>query len=569
MTDLPVDAHDCAREPIHLSGAIQPHGYLVSCSLPDWTVRQASANVADLFGVEAAALVGQDLREFVADEVLVPVADMVGLLEPGESPQRVAAANIGIMAQHCDVGVHVAQGLVHLEFECGGQGMRNVLPTVLAQSMVAYVNNARDMGDFFQRCAYQVQRFTGYDRVMVYRFRHDEAGEVIAEACTSALEPYNGLRFPASDIPPQARALYVRNRIRVIPDAAYASVPVVPGVLDDDQQLDLSQHALRSVSPVHLEYLRNMGGQASMSLSIVVDGRLWGLFACHHAQPRTVSPATRAALDMFSMFVSMRVSSHEQEEEARVQAQTHGVREALAARLGQLGDIGCALRQAMPMVAKAVPSDGVALRCEGKWALHGYTPDPDGVERALRWAQAHARRRITATPLGADWGQPAGAAFAGVLAVPVGRGDDWLLFFRREQREDVTWAGDPHKPMVPTDDGVRIAPRRSFAGWKETVRDSAVPWSRGDQRAAELLYRLLKERPWQPLPEAEANVSDMDAFRRRHALADQKQRLDQLSALLGGLAHLGDEQTLRIGEGIAALEAELQRLLRARPAGRD
>ena len=564
-----VDVRERAREPIHLSGAIQPHGYLVSCSPSDWRVRQASANVVDLLDVDAAVLLGQDLREFVADEVIGPVTTMIGLLEPGESPQRVASANIGVRAQHCDVVVHVAQGLVHLEFEPGGHGVRGTLPTVLAQSMVAYANSASDMRDFFDRCARQVQRLSGYDRVMVYRFRHDDAGEVVAEACTPALESYAGLRFPASDIPPQARALYVRNRIRVIPDASYASVPVMPGVLPDGAALDLRQHALRSVSPVHLEYLRNMGVAASMSMSIVVDGRLWGLFACHHAQPRLVPPGIRAALDMFSLFVSMRVGSQERDEARQVELQTQDVRDALSIRLGQLGDVARAMRHAMPTLALAVPSDGVAMCCGGQWFTHGHTPDQPGLERALRWAQAQVGTRIPSTHVGGDWEQPKGAAFAGVLAVPCGRRDDCLLFFRREQREDVTWAGDPHKPVVPADDGVRIAPRHSFAGWRETVRDTSVPWSRGDLRAAEQLDRLLKERAWQPLPVDDANVSDMEAFRRRHALAGQKSRLDQLSELLDGLGHLGDAQTTRVGECIAALEAEILRLMRQRPGEPD
>ena len=569
MTEPPADARDCAREPIHLSGAIQPHGYLVSCGLPDWRVRQASANVVDLFGVDAAALLGLDLREFVADDVIGPVTTMAGLLEPGDPPQRVASANIGVLAQHCDVVVHMAQGLVHLEFEPVSHDARGAMPTMLAQQMVAFANNAQDMGDFFHRCAVQVQRLSGYDRVMIYRFRHDDAGEVVAEARSDALESYLGLRFPASDIPAQARALYVRNRIRVIPDVSYVAVPLLPGTLGDGEPLDLGLHGLRSVSPVHMEYLRNMGVAASMSMSIVVDGRLWGLVACHHAQPRRVPPAVRAALDMFSLFVSMRVGSHQQEQASRQRAQAQDVRDALAARLAQADDIAGALREALPTLALALPADGVVLHRGGQWHLHGQVPDEAGVARALRWARAHAQAREAATSSGADWEQPAGAAFAGVLAVPFGEGDDWLLYFRRVQHEDVTWAGDPHKPMAATDDGVRIAPRRSFAGWKETVRGSSLPWTEGDLRAAHQLHRLLKARAWAPRLSAEANVSDMAAFRRRDVLAAQKTRLDQLSGLLDGLGHLGEEQARRIGEHIAALEAEMQRLMRAQPGERD
>ena len=206
--------------------------------------------------------------EFVAEEVVAGISRLVELLAPGEAPQHAGAANIGVFAQPCDVGVHVGQGLVHLELEPRAGGARAQAPTVVAQAMVAQANSAIDMADFFRRCAHQVRQLSGYDRVMVYRFRHDDAGEVVAESRDEAMESYLGLRFPASDIPAQARALYVRNRIRVIPDAGYRAVAIVPGVHDDGAPLDLGQHALRSVSPVHLEYLRNMGVWASMSISI-------------------------------------------------------------------------------------------------------------------------------------------------------------------------------------------------------------------------------------------------------------------------------------------------------------
>jgi light-regulated signal transduction histidine kinase (bacteriophytochrome) len=500
--------------------------------------------------------------------VTAPVARIVDLLVPGESPQRAASANVGLDARLCDIGVHLADGLVHIELEPSDAGIAGQMPTVVAQSMVAHVNNAPDMGGFFQRCADQVRLLTGYDRVMVYRFRHDDAGEVLAESRDAALEPYLGLRFPASDIPEQARALYVRNRIRVIPDADYRPVPVLPARAAGGQPLDLSQHALRSVSPVHLEYLRNMGVQASMSVSIVVAGRLWGLIACHHRSARLVQMPVRAALDMFSMFVSMRVGSHELEQAAALDEQTREVREALALRMASCGDIAHALETAMDTVSRVLPSDGVALRCDGAWTVHGEVPDAEALGHALAWAQEQPHQRSTASSDAQAWCPGMGGCngLAGLLAVPFGRRDDWLLFFRAEQVEDVTWAGDPHKPMVPTDDGVRIAPRKSFAAWRQTVRGQGVPWSAGDLRAAEKLRQQLQEHHWQPLPADVANVTDMDAFRRRHVLLEQKSRLDQLAGLLDGLGHLGDEQTTRIGERIAALEAEIRALMLTRPS---
>jgi light-regulated signal transduction histidine kinase (bacteriophytochrome) len=566
MAERLPDERDCAREAIHLSGAIQPHGYLVSCTYPGWEVRQASANIDALFDLPAADLLGRDLREFVARDVIDPISDLVDLLEPGDAPQRAAAANIGVSAQPCDVGVHVAGGLLHIEIEPREAGAPGLQPTVMAQAMVASAGNAGDMDDFLERCARQVRQLTGYDRVMVYRFRHDDAGEVVAESREDWMEPYLGLRFPASDIPVQARALYVRNRIRVIPDAGYRAVPIVPGVDASGAPLDLSQHALRSVSPVHLEYLRNMGVQASMSISIVVSGRLWGLIACHHRVPRPVPLPMRAALDLFGLFVSIRVGSDVLERAAAQEERTHGVREALSMRLGASDDVSEGLASALETAGQVVPCDGVGLWRNGAWIASGSVPDAEGLRNALAWAQGGGDGGLPATDDAADWGGNERVGVAGILAIPFGRRGDWLLFFRREQREDVRWAGDPHKPMVATDDGLRIAPRRSFSSWREIVRGKAAPWSDGDRRAARQLQRLLQERLWQPLPDDESNVTDMVAFRRRHVLQEQKSRLDQLASLLDGMGHLGDAETLRIGERIAALEAELLALMRAQPS---
>jgi len=561
--DAPLGEDDCALEPIQYSGAIQPHGYLLSCTLPDWTIRHASANVAALLDLPPEDVIGHSLREHVADEILEPLLEAIDLLEPGAPPQRAAIGNIGALAHLCDISVHVADELVHLELEprvatpAGHQS-----PTVIAQRMIARVSAATGMRGLHQRTAEEIRQLTGYDRVMVYRFRHDDAGEVIAEARADDMEPFLGLRFPASDIPPQARSLYARNRIRVIPEVGYVPIPIIPGHNTSGGPLDLSQHALRSVSPVHLEYLRNMGVAASMSISIVSGGRLWGLIACHHREPRLVPPSVRAAADMFSLFVSMRVSAAEQAVVAQQEELAREARERLALRLSGPDEVSVALSNAMALLQDMLPCDGVALRSAGKWHVHGRTPPIEGLEQTLAWARTHGVERLATADDLDTWTLPySNNGLAGVLAIPFGRRDDWLLFFRVEQVEDVVWAGDPHKPMVPSDDGVRIAPRKSFASWRETVRRRSLPWTDADRGAAERLRWLLQERPWQALPDDADNVRDMRTFRRRHVLAEQKSRLDQLGTLLDGLGHLEDAQTARISERIAQLEAELRQLM--------
>src|SRR5690554_4188426 len=328
----------CASEPIHLSGAIQPHGYLISCRLPDWSIHHVSANIEALTCVEPDAMLRRSLREFITDDVIQTVAETVGFADPGTPSQRAAVANIGPLAALCEVSAHAADGLVHIEIEPQPRGGGDRSPTVVAQAMIARVAQGDDDEGFHQRAAEQVRLLTGYDRVMVYRFRHDDSGEVVAESRDEAMPSYMGLRYPASDIPPQARRLYLHNRIRVIPDARYVPVPILPGRSAGGQPLDLSQLSLRSVSPVHLEYLANMGVAASMSVSIVAGGRLWGLIACHHRQVRHVPPGVRAAADLFGLFVSMRVAAREQHEAARLEDEASTVRDTLALRLSGTDD---------------------------------------------------------------------------------------------------------------------------------------------------------------------------------------------------------------------------------------
>ncbi len=553
---------DCAREPIHLSGAIQPHGYLVSVTLPDWTVCQASANIEALLEVPAAALLGESLTDFVNQDVLDVVADTVAFAEPDAPPQRAGTGNIGALGTLCDLGVHVADGLVHIEIEAQPFNQRGNAPTGVAQAMIARVAASSEFEDFHQRAAEQVRLLTGYDRVMVYRFRHDHAGEVIAEARTEEVEPYLGLRFPASDIPPQARALYLRNRLRVIPDAGYVPVPVVPGRTPQGMPLDMSQHALRSVSPVHLEYLRNMGVAASMSISIISGGRLWGLIACHHREPRAVPPGVRAAADLFGMFVSMRVAAREQEDTMRRYERAQLVRDAIGTRLSQAqaGDFATALSGELPLLQDVLDSDGAALWLDGRWHQAGRVPAALDVAPLLEWVERLGRPVLAMTDRAADWRTPALLAegLAGVLAINMGTPQDWLFLFRREQVEDVRWAGEPAKALVTTDDGTRIAPRKSFAEWKQTVHGCSIDWSDSDRRGAERLHRVLRE---QRLRWLAPDPGDLDGQHRHQALRDQKARLQQLSGLIDGLVHLDASQSSQLDTGIATLETDLRRLI--------
>ncbi|MDH7452137.1 GAF domain-containing protein [Luteimonas composti] len=563
----------CASEPIHLSGAIQPHGYLISCRLPDWSIHHVSANIEALTGAAPEDMLRHSLREFITGDVIQTIAETVGFADPGAPAQRAAVANIGPMATLCEVSVHAIDGLVHIEIEPQQRGAGDRSPTVVAQAMIARVAaGSEDEGAFRQRVVEQVRLLTGYDRVMVYRFRHDDSGEVVAEARDEDMPSYLGLRYPASDIPAQARRLYLHNRIRVIPDARYAPVPVLPDRSAGGQPLDLSQMSLRSVSPVHLEYLANMGVAASMSISIVAGGRLWGLIACHHREVRHVPPGVRAAADLFGLFVSMRVAAREQQEATRLEDEARAVRDALALRLSRAASGRAALQDELELVRRTVPSDGVALLRDGQWRTAGRTPPSACIAGVQAWlAQATGAGAPVATARAADWSTQDGSTdgIAGVLALPLDpvRGE-WLLFFRCEEVEDVRWAGPPDEPFVIDKDGTRIGPRKSFAAWNETVRGASEPWNDAALRMAARLQLVLRDHFRDPGATGRV-VEELRARRGHLDVHEHRSRLQQMSELLESLVHVSPVETVALAERISQLEEDLQRLVMASGHARD
>lgn len=558
------DAHDCAAEPIQFPGLIQPHGYLISCVLPDWTIRHVSANVLELLDVPPETLIGQSLQEFFTDEVLQPVADVANLAEPGAPPLRAATGNVGPEARLFDVSVHINQGLVHLELEPRETGERGRAPSAIAQAMIARVAAEERMEDVHQRAVEQLRQLIGFDRVLIYRFLADGTGEVIAESRANDIAALLGLRFPESDIPAQARALYVRNRMRLIPDTAYTPSPILPPVREGDQPLDLSMHLLRSVSPVHLEYSRNMGVAASMSISLISGGRLWGLIACHHREPRYLPASARAAAELFGLFLSMRVSAHDQQLAGVRDELAREVRETLWRKLASTRDLDQALSGELEHLAVSLNCDGIGILLDGRWSGFGLTPEAACAPRLLQWLTSGRNDRddIYSTHVADDWciGQCEAEGIAGLLAMRLGHHDDWLLFFRKEQVQDVQWAGEPAKETQSIAGRMVLKPRERFEAWTQVVRGHSLPWTDLDRRMAERLRHLLNEFRSRASLSGEDAITEFESALRRRSLRDQRSRLEQLSGLFEGLVHLDDAETARLSERISLLEAELRAL---------
>ena len=320
---------------------------------------------------------------------------------------------------------------------------------------------------------------------------------MIAEAARAGLESYLGLHYPASDIPRQARILYQRNWLRIISDINATPSPIEPQLDAAGRPLDLSMSVLRSVSPIHIEYLRNMGVAASMSVSILHQNRLWGLFACHHYGTHHVPFARRTAAELFGQMFSFLMESREREVESGYENRAQSLHQRLvtvmAAEATQFESIIAHLDD----IADLLVCDGVGVWVRGNATLKALTPSEAQFAgliehlNTLGLTETHACHDISAE-------YPDASAFAdraaGMVVVPLSRPSrDYLVFFRKEVSRSVNWAGDPTKPVVGGPLGDRLTPRKSFELWKETVRGQSLPWTAVELRIAEALRVSLLE----------------------------------------------------------------------------
>ncbi len=401
-----------------------------------------------------------------------------------------------------DGDVHECEGMLHrvarqgivLELESVGKLLEEhdigTLPRRL-QVTIAEIAGASSIDVLCQTMASEIKALIGYDRVMVYRFDPDGHGEVVAEMREPALEPYLGLHYPSSDIPQRARDLYLRNRVRVLADTRYASGPVVPRLSPTtNMDLDMSMSVLRSLSPIHIEYLCNMGVTGTLVASLMKDGHLWGLVSCHHYSARRLPYQLRAACELLSDVFSTRLAALEATAAAHSILMVPRVEKQMVETASLSGDWHQTLFGVVRSLMPTFNATGGALLYEGQVLTIGNVPGTEDLSRMCAWiaeessgplfhSAALAKREPTFAHL-------AGVA-SSVLALRVAPTRlDYVLWFRREQQQTLRWAGNPNKPTEVADPNL-LSPRRSFAVWTEQVRNTAREWSEQEQALAQLL----------------------------------------------------------------------------------
>jgi light-regulated signal transduction histidine kinase (bacteriophytochrome) len=487
-----LDLSACAQEPIRTPGSIQPHGFLLTLN-DAMEVLQASANLGDWAGIPAQAAVGRPLAGVIGEGAAQRLASE---LAPG--PQSRLGARpyyLGTFTtenhRQFDVLGHRWDGLIILEFEhierTGPADFRDLYPRI--GDFMQRVNDMSSVEALAQLACQHIRSVTGFGRVMAYRFDADGHGHVLAEARDDDYHSYLGQHFPASDIPAQARELYALSRIRLIQDANYTPALLVPGLNPvTGKPNDLSFAALRSVSPVHLQYMRNMHTLASMSVSLIVKGKLWGLISCHNAGPAPVSFEKRTACEQLGQILALCIESREDARELQFRLDVRRTMVSMLAGLTQGSDFIENLSSVFPELLRFARASGVAIVVDERVLTYGDTPQDADILGLVDWLAVHDHGDVYHTDkLSADW--PGAASLtrnaSGLLAMPISRiHKHYLLWFRPEFVHTIEWAGNPHDKEMQRGPGpgapTQLSPRTSFAAWRETIHGASVPWHAGE-----------------------------------------------------------------------------------------
>ncbi len=562
------DLSECERERIHMPGAIQPYGCLLFCALPSWIVQGVSGNIGEFLGREAQSLLDTTLDTVLPDKTLHDLRNVLQASMVSGGAERLLDQPIDDGPERYDLTVHMAAANAVVEIvPRKGADTLATDPVTLVKSMVSRLKRAPTPQRFFHLAAHQVRAVTGYDRVMIYKFLPDGSGEVKAEALRSGLPPFLGLRYPASDIPAQARALYRRQWLRLIPDVNYQPVPLV-GQPDRIVEPDLSLAVLRSVSPVHIEYLQNMDSHATLTISLMAGDDLWGLIACHHGSPRRISSSTCAAAELFAQIFSLQIEAKEQAADLMLAADLRKALDRLVAAMTPELSIFDDPERFKSLVDDMVDCDGYGVWTDKGFTGVGVVPPADAIPDLIRYLGEKDLQQPYATgALSREL--PSAEAYvadvSGVLSIPFSRRPrEYLLFFRREVVQTVTWGGDPTKPVVIERGGARIGPRKSFDAWKEIVHGQSVPWRPADVQNAETLRISLLE---VILRRADIVNSERRAAQESQAflIAELNHRVKNILALIRSLVRQS-RQNARTIEGFAG---DLEHRIRALALAHD
>lgn len=522
----PIDLTNCDREPIHIPGAIQPQGVLLAIREADYVILQASANApARLTG--GRSVIGAQLSAVLG----MPSSDAIRVVLNRGAIR--GSTTIQTLAGMFDATVYRSGGLAVIDLEAADASAMftpDAFRDMIRETLM-HVEAATTLAGLAGEIAAQMRRLTGFDRVWVYRFHEDWHGEIIGESMREGIEPWLGLHYPASDIPAQARALFLENWLRMIPDVAYRRVPLEPENNPvTGEPLDLGNSVLRAVSPIHIEYLTNMGVTASLVISLIHRGQLWGLISGHHySGPKRVPLATRTLCELLAQALSLQVGMAEQVEHRERALEIRDIGRALRERLANSPDYRQSLTHGSPNLLDLTNATGAVVCDDETCESVGDVPPLDEVRKLAAWLRERDTDVFQASMLAKHY--PPAAAWtsyaSGLLAVSLSsKRPDYVMWFRPERKQTIRWAGDPHKATTVDEQtgAPRLSPRGSFALWEEEQRGTSEQWDAVVVDAAAELRRTLLDQILARAEEMAALNAELETA--NHQLADNTVELE-------------------------------------------
>lgn len=481
-----VNLTNCESEPIHIPGSIQPHGFLLGIRKADHMIDYCSGNIFSFTGLKHEQLLGKHINVLIDDPDFLEKIYQVNL-QP-DVPAEVFMANGNYECKY-----HASGEMIILELEPkDDQVFSNAELYAQTKQFITYIENSTTLQNLCQSTADEIRSITGYDRVMIYRFDEQYNGEVFAESCNDNIEPFLGLHYPHTDIPPQARELYIKNLLRLIVDVNYSPVPVY--TLDDKpgKNLDMSYCDLRSVSPIHIQYLQNMGVGATLTISLIHEKKLWGLVACHHYGPKFLSNQLRISARLQGHFLTSQIQVRESWEEYNLAKELDASLQKLMAEITALRreDFYDLLMSAQML--DICNASGIALLVDDKIYASGIVPDEQDVKSLMLHLEKKESHGIFFTnhlASSAPEFDALSSKAAGVAFYALGSGNA-ICWFRSETITEVKWAGDPDKAILKDDKGLH--PRKSFTLWKEIIKGKSRPWLKPELNAATLFAQAFQ-----------------------------------------------------------------------------
>lgn len=543
------DGTNCNEESIHSPGLIQSHGVLLVLQEANLKIVQVSKNTSEIIGISPDQLLNKELKDLIENDQLKSIQKNLNKnIEIHHSILSIKNKNKFYLF---DAIIHRSEQFWILELEPKSENSHFFKFHYLVKNSLSRLQNSFTLQEACQLLVQEVRKITEFERVMLYQLEAKGTGKVIAEDKLDKLPSYLGLHYPASDIPSPARQIFTLNSLRLIPDVNYQPVEIFPSDNPVTQQpLDLSLSVLRSVSPCHIEYLKNMDVLASMSISLIRDNKLWGLIACHNSTVKYVPYEIRTACELLGQVMSLELAAKEENENLEYKIQLKSLLSDFVEAVSHAGKLKDGLVEDKSKWLSLVSAQGVALCAKERLTLIGKTPSVAEIHDLINWVETRIEHNIFYTdalpqiyPVAENFKEVA----TGFLALSISKSQKHYIFwFRPEVIQTVNWRGNPkkHKEMrrqgdeeqvsgerreetvslqavdVSQDNSrLHLSPRNSFELWQETVRCKSLPWKPCEIDAVVQLRNILvgivlhnAEELAKINAELERSNSELDAF---------------------------------------------------------